>query len=79
MALINENFLKLQNNYLFSDIAKRVNSFKVTHPKAKIIRMLLPEHMIMRLSKNGFTSSSVVSSSSNSNAAAYPMGPKSVQ
>jgi len=39
MALINENFLKLQNNYLFSDIAKRVNSFKVTHPKAKIIRM----------------------------------------
>lgn len=39
MALINEHFLKLQSNYLFSDIAKRVNSFKVTHPKAKIIRM----------------------------------------
>lgn len=39
MALINEHFLKLQNNYLFSDIAKKVNSFKVTHPKAKIIRM----------------------------------------
>ena len=31
MALINEHFLKLQNNYLFSDIAKKVNSFKVTH------------------------------------------------
>ena len=30
MALINEHFLKLQNNYLFSDIAKKVNSFKVT-------------------------------------------------
>ena len=39
MALINEHFLKLQNNYLFSDIAKKVNSFKVTHPKKKIIRM----------------------------------------
>ena len=39
MALINEHFLKLQNNYLFSDIAKKVNSFKVTHPKEKIIRM----------------------------------------
>ena len=39
MALINEHFLKLQNNYLFSDIAKKVNRFKVTHPKDKIIRM----------------------------------------
>lgn len=39
MALINEHFLKLQSNYLFSDIAKKVNSFKVTHPQAKIIRM----------------------------------------
>lgn len=39
MALINENFLKLQGSYLFSDIAKRVNSFKVTHPKDKVIRM----------------------------------------
>lgn len=39
MALINEHFLKLPNNYLFSDIAKKVNSFKVTHPKEKIIRL----------------------------------------
>ncbi len=39
MALINEHFLKLPDNYLFSDIAKKVNSFKVIHPKAKIIRM----------------------------------------
>lgn len=39
MALINEHFLKLQNNYLFSDIAKKVNTFQVTHPKEKIIRM----------------------------------------
>ena len=39
MALVNEEFLKLQSNYLFSDIAKKVNSFKVTHPKSKVIRM----------------------------------------
>ena len=39
MALINEHFLKLQSSYLFSDLAKKVNSFKVTHPKDKIIRM----------------------------------------
>ena len=28
MAIINENFLKLSNNYLFSEIAKRVKAFK---------------------------------------------------
>ncbi len=39
MALVNEHFLKLPNNYLFSDIAKKVNSFKVTHPKSDIIRL----------------------------------------
>ena len=37
MALINEHFLKLQNNYLFSDIAKKVNSFKGYNiPKRKL-------------------------------------------
>lgn len=39
MALVNEHFLKLPNNYLFSDIAKRVNTFKVTHPKVDLIRL----------------------------------------
>ncbi len=39
MALVNEHFLKLPNNYLFVDIAKKVNSFKVVHPKADIIRL----------------------------------------
>ncbi|MCC8155219.1 MAG: LL-diaminopimelate aminotransferase [Tannerellaceae bacterium] len=39
MALINEHFTKLSNSYLFSEIARKVNSFKVTHPKEKIIRM----------------------------------------
>lgn len=39
MALANEHFLKLPINYLFSDITKKVNTFKVTHPKAEIIRL----------------------------------------
>ena len=37
MALINEHFLKLPVNSFFSDIEKRVNSFRVTHPKTSII------------------------------------------
>ncbi|MBQ4223257.1 MAG: LL-diaminopimelate aminotransferase [Prevotella sp.] len=39
MALVNIHFLNLQNNYLFADIAKRVNAFKVTHPKADIVSL----------------------------------------
>ena len=39
MALVNEHFLKLPGNYLFSDIAKRVNSFKVTHPRQQVISL----------------------------------------
>ncbi|MBQ9678290.1 MAG: LL-diaminopimelate aminotransferase [Prevotella sp.] len=39
MALINEHFLKLPNNYLFADIAKKVNAFKATHAKADIISL----------------------------------------
>ena len=39
MALVNEHFLKLPNNYLFADIAKKVNVFKVTHPKNKLISL----------------------------------------
>lgn len=39
MALINENFLNLSENYLFSDIAKKVNAFELLHPGAKIIRL----------------------------------------
>lgn len=58
MALVNENFLKLPENYLFSDISKKVNVFKATHPKAKIISLgigdvtqPLPEAVIMALHK----------------------------
>ena len=39
MALVNEHFLRLPNNYLFSDIAKKVNAFKVSHPKTDLIRL----------------------------------------
>jgi LL-diaminopimelate aminotransferase len=39
MALINEHFLQLPDSYLFSDIAKKVNAFKVTHPKERIISL----------------------------------------
>lgn len=39
MALINENYLKLQGSYLFAEIAKRVTTFKAENPEANIIRL----------------------------------------
>ena len=36
---INENFLKIQNNYLFSDIAKKVAAYKEANPSADLIRL----------------------------------------
>jgi len=39
MALLNEHFLKLSDNSLFSEIEKKVNSFKVIHPKADLIHL----------------------------------------
>ena len=39
MALVNEHFLKLPNNYLFADIAKQVNAFRVSHPRDKVISL----------------------------------------
>lgn len=39
MITINENYLKLQASYLFSDIAKRVNAFQAANPKKEIIRL----------------------------------------
>ena len=32
MTLINENFLNLTNNYLFSDVANKVKAYKGCHP-----------------------------------------------
>ena len=41
MPSINENFLKLEKNYLFINIAKRINAFIQANPDKKdnIIRM----------------------------------------
>jgi len=39
MIRINENYLKLQSSYLFSDIAKRVSAFQQANPDKKIIRL----------------------------------------
>lgn len=39
MAYINENYLKLAGNYLFSEIARKVNKFKDEHPDADIIKL----------------------------------------
>lgn len=58
MALVNDNYLKLPENYLFSDIAKKINAFRATHPKAKVINLgigdvtqPLPEAVITALHK----------------------------
>jgi LL-diaminopimelate aminotransferase len=39
MLKINQNFLKLSANYLFVDIASRVQKFSKQHPETEIIRM----------------------------------------
>ncbi len=39
MPSINENFLKLEKNYLFINIAKKVKAFTESHPETKLIRM----------------------------------------
>ncbi|MBQ1312595.1 MAG: LL-diaminopimelate aminotransferase [Blautia sp.] len=39
MARINENYLKLPGNYLFSAIGKKVREYETAHPQAKIIRL----------------------------------------
>lgn len=39
MVKINENYLKLPGNYLFSAMAQRVREFQEDHPAAKIIRL----------------------------------------
>lgn len=39
MALVNGNFAKLKESYLFSDIAARVKAFTEAHPEKKLIKM----------------------------------------
>ena len=37
--MINENFLKLSNNYLFSDIARKVRAYKEQNPDMRVISL----------------------------------------
>ena len=37
--MINENFLKLSESYLFTEIARKVNAYKEEHPKADVISL----------------------------------------
>lgn len=39
MTRVNPSFLKLQRNYLFADIARKVASFKESHPDAHVISL----------------------------------------
>ncbi len=39
MSLINENFLELQDSYLFSTIAKKVAKFSENNPSKRIIKL----------------------------------------
>lgn len=39
MIKINDNFTKLNESYLFSEVAKRIRNYEDTHPEADIIRM----------------------------------------
>lgn len=39
MAKVNENYLKLPGNYLFAEIARRVEAFKKANPDSSIIRL----------------------------------------
>lgn len=39
MVRVNENYLKLNENYLFADIAKKVEQFRQSYPERKILRL----------------------------------------
>jgi LL-diaminopimelate aminotransferase len=39
MAKINENYLQLPGSYLFSEIARRINTYKSAHPEVEVIRL----------------------------------------
>ena len=36
---LNRNYLKLEESYLFSTVARKVSAFSAAHPEAKILRM----------------------------------------
>ena len=39
MVRVNENYLKIQSSYLFTEIAHRVKAYQEKNPSAKIIRL----------------------------------------
>ncbi len=39
MALVNENYLKLQGSYLFAEVAHRKQKFEAEHPEAEVISL----------------------------------------
>lgn len=39
MVRVNENYLKIQSSYLFTEIAHRIKAYQEKHPDAKIIRL----------------------------------------
>ncbi len=39
MVQVNQNFLRVQRNYLFTDIAQRVAAFKAAHPDKRVISL----------------------------------------
>lgn len=39
MANVNENFLKLKNDYLFSNILEKTNEYKLKNPNSKVINL----------------------------------------
>ena len=41
MIRINQNYLKLQSSYLFSEIDKRVNAFQKAHPALRILGLAI--------------------------------------
>ena len=40
MYKVNENYLKIQGNYLFSTIAKKVQEFSEQNPDKEVIRFM---------------------------------------
>ena len=38
MIRINENYTKLVSTYLFSEVARRIETFRKSHPERQIVR-----------------------------------------
>ena len=39
MVLVNENYLKLSENFFFTEIEQRINAFNLIHPNTHVIRL----------------------------------------